>query len=361
MKFVRGIFIMMMVFALAACSGGQSEPPAAEESQPAAEESQPAAEESGTLTVASWGGAYQEAQTNAWFDPFTAETGVTVIQDSPTDYAKVQAMVEAGQVTWDVVDIENDFAIGQSEEFFEPIDYSIVPKDQIIPGLANEYRVGNILYATVLGYSTDMLAEVPQGWADFFDLEKFPVTRSLPRSASRFVLEMALVADGADSNDLYPLDIDRALAKLDTIKDDTIFWETGAQSAQQLADGEAVMGMIWNGRVQTAIDEGAPLAIQWNQHIALADYWAVPKGAPNKEAAMHFIAFTLSDQNSHKISDFISYAPTNVETFAKVNADMAPLLPTYEDRPAQSFQVSDAWWDVNRETTVERYNEWLLE
>jgi putative spermidine/putrescine transport system substrate-binding protein len=172
---------------------------------------------------------------------------------------------------------------------------------------------------------------------------------------------MALVADGVSPDDLYPLDVERALARLDTIKDETIFWETGAQSAQQMADGEAVMGMIWNGRIQTAIDEGAPLAIQWNQHIALADYWAVPKGAPNKEAAMQFIAYSLSNQNSHKIADFISYAPTNVETFDQVNADMAPLLPTYEDRPSLGFQVSDAWWDENREQIVERYNEWLLE
>ena len=148
---------------------------------------------------------------------------------------------------------------------------------------------------------------------------------------------------------------------LDKIKDDVIFWETGSQSAQQLADGEAMMGMLWNGRIQTAIDEGAPLAIQWNQHVALPDYFAVPKGAPNKVEAMKLIAYMVSAEHNHKIADFISYAPVNIKTFDKVNEEMAPLLPTYEDRPSQGFQVSDAWWDDNRDAMTEIYNAWLLE
>ncbi|MGB0389311.1 MAG: extracellular solute-binding protein, partial [Ardenticatenaceae bacterium] len=270
--------------------------------------SESSSEGTGTVTMVSWGGAYQEAQTNAYLTPYEEETGVTVVQDGPTDYAKIIAMVEAGQVTWDVVDIENDFAVGQTEQYFEPIDYSIVPKDEILPGLADEYRVGSILYATVLGYNTDEFSEAPEGWADFFDMEKFPGTRSLPQTASRYVMEVALIADGVDPEDLYPLDVDRALGVLDKIKDDVIFWETGSQSAQQLADEEAVMGMLWNGRIQTAIDEGAPLAIQWNQHVALPDYFAVPKGAKNKVEAMKLIAYMVSEEHNHKISDFISYA-----------------------------------------------------
>ena len=371
MKSFRKLNLMfVMAFALlllTACGGSPSSEQA--ESEPASEESSSAetdssdSEESdgGMVTFVSWGGAFQEAQTKAYLTPYEEETGVTVVQDSPTDYAKLMTMVDAGQVTWDIVMIENDFAIGQTEQYFEPIDYSIVPKDDILPGLANEYRVGFIIYALVLGYNTDEFSDAPQNWADFFDQEKFPGTRSLPQAAKRYVLEVALVADGVDPADLYPLDIDRALAVLDKIKDDVIFWETGSQSAQQLADGEAVMSMIWNGRIQTAIDEGAPLAIQWNQHITLPDYLAVPKGSPNKEEAMKLIAYMVNSENNHKITDYISYAPVNMKTFDKINAEMAPLLPTYEDRPSLGFNVSDAWWDENRDAVTEAYNAWLLE
>jgi putative spermidine/putrescine transport system substrate-binding protein len=278
------------------------------------------------LTFVSWGGSYQEAQTRAWVEPFAAERGITILQDGPTEYAQLMAMVDAGQVFWDVVDIENDFGLGECGEYLEPLDYSIIDRDAILPGFADECRVGVILYATVLAYNTDVFGEEPESWEDFFDLESFPGRRGLPRSPSRYILEMALVADGVAPEDLYPLDIERALAKLDTIKDQVVWWDTGAQSVQHIADGEVVMSMIWNGRVQTAIDEGAPLAIQWNQHIALADYLVVPRGSPNKELAMEFIAYAVSSEHNHRISDYISYAPTNVNAFDQVNPEMAPIL-----------------------------------
>lgn len=316
-----------------------------------------------TVTFTSWGGAYQEAQTNAYLDAYEEETGVKIIQDGPTDYAKIKAMVEAGQVTWDVVDVENDFAVGTSAELFEEIDYSIVPKDEILAGTAGTHRVSTILYGTVLGYNTDEFGDdPPQGWADFFDTEKYPGVRSLPNRASRYIFEMALLADGVAKEDLYPIDTDRAIAVLNKLdKNDIIFWETGSQSAQQLADEEAVMGVIWNGRIQTAIDEGAPLAIQWNQHAALVDYLAVPKGAPNKDEAMKLIAYMVSSENAHKIADYISYAPTNTMTFDKVNEDMAPLLPSFGDRPSLGFVPDDAYWDANRDELLEIYNAWALE
>jgi putative spermidine/putrescine transport system substrate-binding protein len=313
-----------------------------------------------SLVFTSWGGAYQEAQTSAWLEPYSAETGVTFIQDSPTDYAQIIAMVESGFVTWDVVNIENDFGIGSSEQYFEPLDYSIIPRDEVI--FADDYRVAAILYATVIGYNTEAFDDnVPQSWADFFDLENFPGTRSLPRSPSRYTLEIALIADGVPAEELYPLDVERALAKLDSIKDVAIWWDTGAQAAQHMADGEAVMGMIWNGRIQTAIDEGAPLAIQWNQHIPLADFLTVPRGAPNREQAMEFIAYAVSAAHNYRIANHISYAPSNTEAFEQVNPDIAETLPSFTGRPELAgFFVDDLWWDSNREAIIESFNAWLL-
>lgn len=316
----------------------------------------------GEVVFVSWGGAYQEAQTNAFLDPFVEESGVEVIQDEPVDYAKLIAMVEAGDVTWDVVDVESDFGIGSSTEFLEPIDYSIVPQDAIIEGQATEYRVGNIFYGMVIGFNTDTFGDDgPKSWADFFDTEKFPGTRMLPRTANKYAFEVALIADGVAPEDLYPLDYERAITVLDRIKDDVVFWESGSQSAQIMADGEAEIGMLWNGRLQTAMDEGAPLGIEWNQHIALFDYLVVPKGSPNVDEAMQLIAYMLSDDNAHRISEFISYAPTNVNTFDKVAPENADVLASFEDRPASGFVVDDIWWDANKAEAVEAYDSWLLD
>lgn len=352
--YLATVAALMVVLLLSACQ------PIAPESMTQAIEVE-AQQGDDSLTFVSWGGVYQEGQTEAWIKPYMEETGLQIDQDGPTDYAKIIEMVEAGEVTWDVVDIENDFGIGDSAQYFEPIDYSIVPRDQILPGLANEHRVGVMLYATVLGYNTETYSDVPRGWADFFDVENFPGIRSLPHLPSRYILEVALIADGVDPADLYPLDIERALTKLDTIKEHAIFWETGAEAADQLASGAADMGMIWNGRLKAVIDEGAPLAMQWNQHVALADYLAVPKGSPHKEAAMELIAYMLSAENNHRLAEYVPAAPVNIETFDQVNAEMASHLPSFGDRPSLGFQPSDEWWSENREESVEMYNRWLSE
>src|SRR5919107_2085623 len=57
------------------------------------------------LVFTSYGGAFQKAQSDAWLKPYSEETGTEIRQDSPTDYAKLQSMVENNQVIWDVVDV----------------------------------------------------------------------------------------------------------------------------------------------------------------------------------------------------------------------------------------------------------------
>src|SRR4051812_32590638 len=62
------------------------------------------------MVFTSWGGTTQDAQTAAWAKPFATETGTNILQDGPTDYGKIKAMVESGNVSWDVVDVEGDYA-----------------------------------------------------------------------------------------------------------------------------------------------------------------------------------------------------------------------------------------------------------
>ncbi|MFL5755712.1 MAG: hypothetical protein ACJ77N_05375, partial [Chloroflexota bacterium] len=106
---------------LAACTPSAGAAPAAGGSAGAA------AGGTGTLTFASYGGAYQDAQTTAWIDPYMKATGIKIAQDQPTDYAKIQAMVQAGNVSWDIVDVGNDFGLERNKDILEPIDCNIVP------------------------------------------------------------------------------------------------------------------------------------------------------------------------------------------------------------------------------------------
>ena len=69
------------------------------------------------LTVVSWGGAYQEAQRKAYFDPYMKKTGQKVLDESYNgEMAKIKAMVEAKNVTWDVVQVEAPELINACEQ-----------------------------------------------------------------------------------------------------------------------------------------------------------------------------------------------------------------------------------------------------
>jgi putative spermidine/putrescine transport system substrate-binding protein len=303
------------------------------------------------------GSSYQKAQTKAWLKPYSNETGTRIRQDSPTDYAKIQSMVENDQVIWDVVNVSNDFGLQSTADLLEPLDYSIIDKEPILEGYATEYRIACMLYANTLAYNTEQIDGTPSSWADLFDTQKFPGERGFRKSPSE-TLEVALLGDGVAPENLYPLDVDRALDKLDTIREQILWWETGGQLQQQLADGEVALASAWNGRVQKEIDSGVPVKIQWNQNLQTADYLVVPKGTAHKEEAMRLIAYCVSGENNHRLSEYIPYAPINKESISKVDPQVASQLPTaYRD---VGVRYNAQWWDNNREAMEQTFNKWLM-
>jgi putative spermidine/putrescine transport system substrate-binding protein len=310
-----------------------------------------------TLTVSSYGGAYQEAQRKAWFEPYAALTGVTIVESEDSANATIKAQVESGQVTWDVVDVGNDFGLEGNADVLEPLDFTRIPKDEILPGFADTYRVAAITYGIVMAYRTDKFdGATPQTWADFFDLAKFPGKRGLYDYSTGGVLEIALMADGVAPKDLYPLDVPRALAKLDTIKDSIVWWSSGAKSQEQIGSGETVMAQMWNGRAWSAKNvDSKPVEIQWNQQLLVADYWVVPKGTPNKDQAMQFIAWMSCANNNANVSRYISYGPPN--KFAVPDPAMAKDLAV-SNLNDTSATMNDKWLIDNTATLDQQFNDW---
>lgn len=328
----------------------------------AAREASAATAKSVTLTFVSFGGAYQTAQTKAWLEPFQkAHPNIKIVQDQPTDYSKIKAQVEAGNVTWDVVDVGNDFGLERNKDILLPIDPKVVKNaNKPLPGVINgRYRVGDIIYGVVQAYRADKMpsGRVPQAWADFFDLKRFPGKRGLWKFVSGGLLEFALVADGANPRKLYPLDVNRAFKRLDTIKKDIVWWDTGAQSAQLLADGEVTIGMSWNGRIFDIQKQGAPVKIQWNQTFQTQDFLVVPKGTKHPAEAMQLIDYITSCANAARLSYFITYAPPYACALGKVNPKVKQDLPTTYSSKALFF--SDRWWDKNFAEVDKRFQAWL--
>lgn len=317
------------------------------------------------LVVVSWGGSFQEAQRKALFEPFTKEFGIKVIEDSPSDRAKIKAMVKTNNVTWDVVDLGSYYPddLGRLG-FLEPIDYTVVDKTDLLEKFAGEYHVGTITYSDILAYRTDVFPEgkAPTSTADFWNVKKFPGRRSmyaLPLSNYTF----AMVALGYDYDKVYPLTEDKIAQiykKMDEVKPHvTVWWTAGAQPAQLLVDKEVVMATAWNGRVEKVIREGAPIKIIWNGGALQGDSWCIPKGAPNKDLAMLFIAWQSLPEVNWRTSKFISYGPINKKSFPKVDPLYKGALPS--DFVDEQVHTDFVWWSKHHSREVERWNEWKLE
>ena len=335
----------------------------------------------GSITVVSWGGAYTKSQVEAYHKPWIAKTGNQVVsEDYNGGLAEVKAQVEAGNVTWDLVDVELSDAIrGCDEGLLEEIDPSILPAgadgtpamDDFIPGAITDCAVANIVWSTIYAYDSSKIADGPTTMADFFDLAKFPGKRGL-RKGPKANLEMALAADGVAAADIYdvlgtPEGVDRAFAKLDTIKDSVIWWEAGAQPPQLLADGEVAMTTAYNGRIFNAVAaEDKPFTIVWDAQIFDLDLWVMPKGAPNKELALDFLAFSTATEQLAAQASYISYGPARkssaplVGSYAtKPDLAMGPQMPTAPENFATAIQNDFEFWADNQDELNERFNAWL--
>jgi putative spermidine/putrescine transport system substrate-binding protein len=322
----------------AASSGASASAPASAATSAACT---PPRQEGVELTYVSFGGAYQEAQRKAWLTPYTELTGVTFKEDENSSNATIKAQVEAGQVTWDVVDVGNDFGLDAHKDLLEPLDYTLIPRDEVLDGFAGDYRVADMTYGVALAYNTEKTAgQIPAGWADFFDTAKFPGKRGMWDYSEGGILEVALMADGVKPADLYKpkLDLERATQKLDTIKNDLVFWASGAESQELIGSGEVAMTLIWNGRGWSAKHtDNKPVEIQWNQQIVTADYLVVPKGTPNKDAAMKFIAYAVCADNNAKPSEFIPYGP--------INKNSKPAAANVPDLAVSNADENTAYFD----------------
>jgi putative spermidine/putrescine transport system substrate-binding protein len=313
-----------------------------------------------TLTFVSFGGDYQKAQSAAMVKPYQeANKGIKLIEDQPTDYAKIKTMVESKIVSADVVDADPFFPIGNCDKYAEKLDYSVIDTTKMPKAFVSDCAVPSMTYAYVMMYNTEKYGDnPPKSWADFFDTTKFPGTRAIENAYIGGGLEEALLADGVAADKLYPLDYDRAFKKLDTIKKDLKFWKTGAEAQQMMENKQADIVVAWSGRAYNAVKNGAPYAPQWNQHFATYDVFMVPKGTKNKEAAMKFIAYATGPVAQASLTEHIPYAPINSDAKPNVDAETAKFLPSQPEIAAQGIPIDHKWYAENQADASAKWTKW---
>ncbi|GAA6174265.1 ABC transporter substrate-binding protein [Sulfitobacter pacificus] len=337
------------------------------------------------MTIVSWGGAYSASQKNAYHDPYAEKTGVNIINDESSSeaVAKLRAMNEAGNVTWDVVDVVASDAIRLCDE---GLAMEIDADTQLADGddgskasddfgdlLVSDCFIPQIVYSTTVGYRTDLVGDTPPtSICALFDTEAYPGKRSLEKQPIGN-LEWALICDGVAKEDVYDvLETEegqaQAFAKLDTIKDDAIWWSAGADTPQLLADGEVIMGSTYNGRLFALIEEQKqPVAMLWDAQVFDLDGWIIPTGLSDerKARALDYIMFATDTQRLADQAKYISYGPARkssaplVGKHATLGIEMAPHMPTDPENAKNTFLYNYEWWADYRDDLDAKFQAWL--
>ena len=320
------------------------------------------------LTVVSWGGAYQDAQKKAYFEPLQ-KSGLKMTDESwDGGIGVLRTKVQAGNANWDVVQVESEeLVLGCDEGLYEKMDFSkIGGKDQYLPTAINECGVGAIVYDFILAYDGDKLKDGPKSWKDFWDTKKFPGKRGL-RQGAKTNLEFALMADGVAPADVYKVlktdaGVERAFKKLDEIRGDLIFWKAGAQPPQLLASGEVVMTSAYNGRISAANEKDKKnFKISWDGALYTIDSWVILKGSPNKDSAYKFLDFVGKAENQAKLPEFITYGVTNKAATAQIDPKLLSNLPTASENIEDAVELNASFWLENIDNLNERFNKWAAQ
>ncbi|MGA8261249.1 MAG: ABC transporter substrate-binding protein [Arenicellales bacterium] len=324
----------------------------------------------GEVTVASWGGSYQKAESEALFQPAAKAMGITVKEDTYGGMSDVRLKVKAGAVTWDIVASGSGSAArAGAEGLLEPLDYKTIDVSNFVPGTYQKYCVGGDVFSTVFAWNTKTYGDKgPQSWADFWDVKKFPGKRSY-RNKVAGALEPALMADGVAPDQVYnvlsqPGGIERAIKKIKELKPYvSVWWSSGAQQAQLMKDGEVDMITGWNGRFDNAKKDGAKVAYTFNQALLDYDCYAIPKGAPHKDLAMKFLAEISKAKYQANLPKYITYGPTNKKAYDLGTIDDAAAkgLPSYPANVAKQLPINLDWYIKFEEKASSAYQDMLTE
>lgn len=330
-----------------------------------------AAAQSKEVVMQDPGGAYGEALRKVMYDPFQDATGIEVltVQEARSG-PKIKAQVEAGKTEWDLTFIFDQETALLGDCCLAPIDYSKLSEEAqktlaVMPdNLKREKGVALQVIGVGLTYNTDVYkGDGPQSWADFWDIEKFPGKRCLP-GWPRFVMEAALMADGVAKDQLYPIDMERALKKIEEIKPHVVkWWNTSAQAPQMLLDGEADMCMAYGGGVTIAALDGAPLKLQWNEGFIYYDFFSIPKGAPNLENAHKLLSWRLEPKNAAALAEAYPVVLPSKAVYDAADPEKSRLWANNPDNQSKAIEWDPLFWgalsDDGKRTNEEKGQELL--
>jgi putative spermidine/putrescine transport system substrate-binding protein len=316
-----------------------------------------------TLTWASTGGQFQEDEKKALQEPFTAKTGTRFTNISPAEQAQVRTMVTAGKTIWDLANMSWIYAGAYCGELFEKLDHPGLERSRFPEGTTGDCFVPTYRYANIFSYNADMFpGEKPSKMVDFFDVKRFPGKRVIFEYPKNGLMEAALFADGVPADQIYPLDVERALRKLDTIKSSLVFAPSYGAIQQMMVDKQASMVLTVTARTIVSAQSGANLVPVWDFNTTDIGALVIPKGAPNKKLAQEMLVFVTEPEQAAAYAKLTGTAPArpDVDLDSIGYTDQQKKFNAFLPNRGTTLEQDKEWWIKNTDAVVKRWTAWKV-
>lgn len=304
-----------------------------------------------SFAFAGWGGDTQKYQNEAWLKPFAEATGVKIDQTDTPTVAALKTQQEAKNVGIDVMQIDSSIVDGGCGTVFQE---TTIDRSQLDPALdKNKCGVPVVKFSYVLAYNSAKFKNAPTNVADFFDIEKFPGVRAARGGISNVgLIEGALLADGVEPAKMYPIDLDRAIKKLDSVKDSIEVKDSFAVLQDGLANGEFDMALLPNGRAFNATKVNPDIKVVFNGAVTIYDNLVIPAGAKNLEAATAFLQYVALNSTQVALTEKFPYGMGTIGDAPKLDDQAKAFFP---DTYAKQLLIQDnGWWSKNDQSVNDR-------
>lgn len=313
---------------------------------------------SGQIVWADWGGRSRETHIAVFHDPFIEDTGVDVVPADRSDAVAFE-MLEDGEGDYDV------FAAGDESYRYRDALAKLPERpvtDDILPESLRDYGFGSFVFASAQGYLTETFPNGgPESWADFYDFEKFPGLRAIPGDPGMYdyMFEEALLADGVAPEDLYPLDLERAVKKLDELKGHVIFYTEYPQVQQLLISKSVVIGVTRHSAYKEIADDGTPTTTVWNEAMTSVVTYVTPKTAPNLKNALALAASYADPEKQAEFALRTGNGPSTQAAFEFIPKSEWGIFPNSPANVGGTVPVNEEWRAANRQAMEDAYGSWL--
>lgn len=311
-------------------------------------------------------GQMQDAIKEVFVQPFVAATAITVRTEGwegGIDVLRTQAKTPDNG--WDLVLVDSDeLAAGCSEGLLEKLDWSAIGgKDHYLPQAVSDCGVGAGVASLVLAWDRDKFPATP-GWADFWDVAKYPGKRGL-HNGVRGNLEFALIADGVSPGDVYKVlatseGVDRAFRRLDQLKPYIVWWTDEGEAARILASGDVLMTSASAPAIAVANrTTHRNFGVQWAASLYEVQSWVVLKGSPNLRAATQYLYFAGTPAIEARLVGLAGEGGLAKGANDGLPAELAQISPTTPANLNAAVRVDAAFWHDSLAKLRQRFEAWL--